>query len=128
MSTIPTATDTTAALLLERAHVSPDATALVFPGLRLTYAELADRVAERARQLLGLGLARGDAMGLLMPNSAHYMPLWLGLTRAGVSVALLNTQLRGEGLAHCVRIVAPKLIIVGSQLCDAVLVRYISHY
>ena len=56
----------------------------------------------------------------MMPNCAHYMAIWLGLTRTGVAVALLNTQLRGEVLAHCIRIVAPKSLIVGSQFCDVV--------
>jgi fatty-acyl-CoA synthase len=48
------------------------------------------------------------------------MAIWLGLTRAGVAVALMNTQLRGAVLAHCIRIVAPQLMIVGSEFCDAV--------
>ena len=96
------------------------ATALVDPDAALTYGELAAACHRHARWGIAQGLQSGDTVALLMPNSSHYMPLWLGLTRAGVSVALLNTQLRGEGLAHCIRIVAPKLVIVGSQLCDAV--------
>jgi fatty-acyl-CoA synthase len=96
------------------------ATALADPDAALTYGQLAAACHRYARWAVAQGLQSGDTVALLMLNSAHYMPLWLGLTRAGVSVALLNTQIRGEGLAHCIRIVAPKLTIVGSQLCDAV--------
>src|SRR5665213_1787819 len=94
--------------------------ALVSREAQLTYGQLAANCSRYARWAASQGLQRGDTVGLLMHNCAHYMPLWLGLTRAGVSVALLNTQLRGEVLAHCIRIVAPKLMIVGASLCDAV--------
>jgi fatty-acyl-CoA synthase len=94
--------------------------ALVAPDTALTYGEMAADCNRYARWAVGEGLRRGDTVALLMPNCVHYMPLWLGLTRAGVCVALLNTQLRGEVLAHCIRIVAPKLVITGSELCDAV--------
>jgi fatty-acyl-CoA synthase len=100
VTTIPTATDTTAALLLERAQVAPDATALVFPGLRLSYAELAERVAERARQLLGLGLARGDAVGLLMPNSPELVELLMAASMLGVVTIPINVRFKSRELAH----------------------------
>jgi fatty-acyl-CoA synthase len=94
--------------------------ALVDPDSSLTYGQVAADCNRYARWAVAEGLRRGDTVALLMPNCVHYMPLWLGLTRAGVCVALLNTQLRGEVLAHCIRIVAPRLVIVGSELCDAV--------
>ncbi|HEY4339866.1 MAG TPA: long-chain-acyl-CoA synthetase [Steroidobacteraceae bacterium] len=94
--------------------------ALVSPDAGLTYGQLAADCHRYARWAVSQGLRRGDTVGLLMTNRAHYLPLWLGLTRAGVCVALLNTQLRGEVLAHCIRIAAPRLVIVGSELCDAV--------
>ena len=94
--------------------------ALVAPDAALTYGQMAAQCHRYARWAVSQGLRSGDTVGLLMPNGVHYMPLWLGLTRAGICVALLNTQLRGEVLAHCIRIVAPRLVIVGSELCDAV--------
>jgi fatty-acyl-CoA synthase len=94
--------------------------ALASPEATLSYADLAAYCARYARWAVAQGLRKGDTVGLMMPNCAHYMAIWLGLTRAGVSVALLNTQLRGEVLAHCIRIVAPKSMIVGAQFCDAV--------
>jgi len=94
--------------------------ALSAPGAVLTYGQMAAECSRYARWAVSQGLRGGDTVALLMPSGVHYMPLWLGLTRAGVCVALLNTQLRGEVLAHCIRIVAPRLVIVGSELSDAV--------
>jgi fatty-acyl-CoA synthase len=51
-----------------------------------------------------------------MPNRPEYMAIWLGITRAGCTVALVNTNLTGCSLAHCVNIVDPKHIIVAAEL------------
>ena len=39
-----------------------------------------------------------------MSNCAEYLAIWLGLTRIGVVVALINSQLAGEVLAHSINI------------------------
>jgi fatty-acyl-CoA synthase len=46
------------------------------------------------------------------------MATWLGITRMGGVVALLNTNLRGHALAHCINIVEPKHIIVAADFAD----------
>ena len=42
--------------------------------------------------------------------------MWLGVTRIGGVVALLNTNLTGIALAHCINVVEPKHIIVVAEL------------
>jgi fatty-acyl-CoA synthase len=46
------------------------------------------------------------------------MAIWLGITRIGAIVSLVNTNLTGEALAHCVDVVAPKHLIVGTELIE----------
>jgi fatty-acyl-CoA synthase len=82
----------------------------------LSYAQLAARARQYARWGLSQGLVGGDVAALLMPNCAEYVAVWLGLTRIGVTVALLNTHLAGEALTHCIHASAPKLLIVGAEL------------
>ena len=53
-----------------------------------------------------------------MPNRPEYMAIWLGITRVGGVVALLNTNLTGPSLAHCINIVAPRHLIVARELMD----------
>ena len=48
-----------------------------------------------ARWALDQGLAKGETVCLMMPNRPEYLAIWLGLTRVGVVVALINTNLRG---------------------------------
>jgi fatty-acyl-CoA synthase len=54
-----------------------------------------------------------------MGNCPDYMAIWLGLTRIGVTVALVNTNLRGAALAHSIQIVAARALIVGAGLSEA---------
>jgi fatty-acyl-CoA synthase len=85
----------------------------------LTYRALAERANQYARWTLSQGLAKGDAVCLLMANQPEYMAIWLGITSTGVAVSLLNTHLVGASLAHCIRVVSPKLIIAGAETVDA---------
>src|SRR3954469_11939088 len=68
----------------------------------LSYGELADRANRYARWGLDQGLGRGDTVCLLMRNEPDYMAIWLGLTQVGATVALLNTNLVGASLGHCI--------------------------
>ena len=59
-------------------------------------------------------------VALLMSNCAEYLAIWLGLTRIGVVVALINSQLAGDVLAHSIKIAEPKYLIVGADLASRV--------
>jgi fatty-acyl-CoA synthase len=96
------------------AHVQPDAPALLSHHGHFSYRELAERQRQYARWIRGQGLEHGETVCLMMPNCAEFLALWLGLTSTGVVVSLLNTNLVGASLAHCINIVKPRLLI-----CDA---------
>ncbi|MBI4275846.1 MAG: long-chain-acyl-CoA synthetase [Rhizobiales bacterium] len=81
-----------------------------------SYRALAERSHRYARWALAQGIGKGDTICLMMPNRPEYMAIWLGVTRVGGIVALLNTNLVGPSLAHCINIVQPKQIVVGSGL------------
>src|SRR5580704_2481439 len=89
--------------------------ALSFDGASLTYGEmdgLANRYAHWAEQT---GLRRGDVVALLMPNRLEYLPIWYGLSKVGVVTALINNQLTGEALAHCLNISAAGYCLVDAE-------------
>jgi fatty-acyl-CoA synthase len=93
-----------------------DAPALLAPESRLSYRGLADAANRFARWGLAQGLARGDVICLLMRNCPEYLAIWLGLSRIGVTVALINTNLTGELLRHSIDIVHPRHVIAGASL------------
>ena len=104
--------------LAERHEAAP---ALVSPGVCLSYRALSQRANRYARWALAQGLRPGDVVCLLLENSPDYMAAWLGLTRAGISAALLNTHLSGEPLQHSIRIVAPRALIAGAAFGERLL-------
>ena len=95
-----------------------DAPALLSDRETLTYSELARRANQYARWALEQGLAKGDVVCLLMTNRPEYFAVWLGITSVGVIVSLLNTNLVGASLAHCIRIVSPKRVIASAEFVD----------
>jgi fatty-acyl-CoA synthase len=95
-----------------------DTPALISDRERLSYRQLGERSNRYARWALTQGLAKGETVCLLMPNRPEYMAMWIGITRIGGVAALLNTNLIGPSLAHCIDIVTPKHIIVASELAQ----------
>ena len=95
------------------------ALALLSESRNLTYRGLARRSDQYARWALRQGLSFGDVVCLLMPNCPEYMAVWLGITRVGGIVSLLNTNLVGDSLVHAINIVAPKHVIVDAALVEA---------
>ena len=111
-------TRTLPAMLDELAARHGDAPALICDRETMSYRALAARANRYARWALAQGLAKGETVGLLMPNRPEYLAAWLGITRIGGVVALLNTNLTGRALAHCIDIVAPRHMIVAAELAD----------
>ena len=93
-----------------------DAPALVSDRECLSFRSLAERSNRYSRWALANGIHKGDTVCLLMPNRPEFMAIWVGISRIGGIVALLNTNLTGPSLAHCVNVVEPKHIIAAEEL------------
>ncbi len=98
------------------ARRQPDRAALVTDGGTIDYGALAKRINRYARWARSVGLAKGETVGLIMPNGADYVAAWLGISRVGGVVALINTKLVGQSLAHCIDVAEPAHIIVAREL------------
>jgi len=95
-----------------------DAPALVSDRESFSFRALAERANRYARWARRENLAKGETVCLLMSNRPEYMAAWIGITSAGGVAALINTNLVGASLAHCIDIVAPKQIIVATELAE----------
>lgn len=105
-------------VIAELAAQVGDRPALLSDHESLTYAELEARSNQYARWALEQEIAKGDVVCLLMPNRPEYLAIWLGVTSIGGIVSLLNTNLSGASLAHCINVVSPKHIIVADTLVN----------
>jgi fatty-acyl-CoA synthase len=113
-------TSTLATQISELAEAYGRNVALIADDETLTYTELASRLHRFARWALEQGLTQGDVVCLAMQNCPTYLAAWLGITRVGAVVALVNTHLVGDSLAHAIRVASPKCIIVDADLAETV--------
>jgi fatty-acyl-CoA synthase len=96
-----------------------DAPALISDAETLSFRALWQRSNRYARWAWVHGMRKDDAVCLLMPNRPEYMAVWTGIGRAGGIVALLNAELVGPSLAHCIDTVSPRHVIVAREFMDA---------
>ena len=82
-------------------------------GHTVTASELLEEALRVAGGLHSRGVAPGDRVALVMGNSVEYLQAWFACHLAGIVVVPLNIALRGESLAHPLRLIEPRLV-----LCD----------
>jgi fatty-acyl-CoA synthase len=81
-------------LIDRNAAFTPDKAAIRFAGTTLTYAQLAERIAETARALKSqLGIERGDRVAILANNHPDYLVLLYACARLGAMLVPLNWRL-----------------------------------
>jgi fatty-acyl-CoA synthase len=112
----PHATRSIVDIVEAQARRRPRNTAILYQDQAMSYAELDARANRYANWALGAGIGRGTPVALLMENRPDYICAWLGLFKVGAQVALINTNLMGEALAHSIAISGTRHAIVGAEL------------
>ena len=112
----PNATHTIVDIVERWVRKTPDAPALYYLDSVMTYAALDARANAYAHWVLSLGLKQGDCVALFMENRPDFLCAWLGLFKAGLCAALINTNQRGEQLAHSIQIAGARHLIAGEEL------------
>lgn len=96
-----------------------DNIALLNDQTQLTYRQLQARSNQYAHWARSVGIGKGDTVALIMHNQPEYLAVWMGIIRVGGVCALVNTNLSGHGLAHCLNLVGARQVIVGADLVAA---------
>ncbi|HEX6207744.1 MAG TPA: long-chain fatty acid--CoA ligase [Actinomycetota bacterium] len=82
----------------------PDSPAVAFPvapmARTLTYRQLLDEVEQMSRALASLGVKRGDRVGLLLPNSPHFVVAHFAIQRLGAVTVGNNPLYTKRELVH----------------------------
>ena len=93
--------------------------AITFEGRTISYGELdamANRYAHWAQEH---GVHKGDVVALFAPNRLDYLAIWYGLSKVGVATALINNNLAGAQLSHCLNISGAAHAIVDAETSAA---------
>ena len=98
----------------------PERTAVIFEGSTRNWRELNEQANRYAAVLRNLGLKRGDAVSVMMENRIEYLTTIIGLNKLGVTAALINTNLSGKPLVHCINITNSRMCIFGEERLAAI--------
>ncbi|CAA0125503.1 Long-chain-fatty-acid--CoA ligase FadD17 [Halioglobus japonicus] len=98
----------------------PNHTAVIFEGRSLTWQELNAQANRYAGALRTMGLVRGDTVSLIMENRIEFLAAIIAMNKLGIIAALINTNLTGKPLVHCMNITSSRLCIFGEEQLDAV--------
>lgn len=115
MSERPRAT-TIGDLVAELATTRPDDLGLVCGGVRLTWSELAARVARLAAGLRSLGVRPGDRVAVLAANSAEWILTDLAATSVGAVFMGLNTWYPADDLRYVLQHSGARVVVTATEL------------
>ena len=104
--------------IAEFAKKTPDAIAIYYEDKEITYRDLIDRSNKYAQWFLNNNLSKGDVVALMMENRPEFLACWIGITQAGGTVALINTNLSGQPLDYSLGISQASNLILGSELLE----------
>lgn len=82
----------------------PNKPFIIFNDKLWTFKEAQDYANQVANYFYEAGYQKGDVIALFAENCLEYIPLWLGLSKIGVTAALINFNLRDVSLSHCIQV------------------------
>jgi fatty-acyl-CoA synthase len=104
------------ALLDERAAETPDGPAAAFPGVELTYRELAETTRRAARRLSAAGVGPGDRVGILLHDGSEpYVATGIGAMRLGAICLAINARNKSHELNYVLEHAQPAVLVTSQQ-------------
>jgi acyl-CoA synthetase (AMP-forming)/AMP-acid ligase II len=99
-------------MVLSTADRFGDAEAIVDGDLRLSFAELVDRVRKAAGAYIEAGVGKGDRVAIWAPNSAEWIIAAFGLLTAGGVLVPVNTRFKAAEAGDIIGRSGAKLLLV----------------
>ena len=94
--------------------------AIVCEGKELNWIQFNALANQYASAFKSQGLVRNDTVCVMMENRVEFLALLVGLNKLGVTAGLLNTNLTGRSLQHCINVIKAKKCIFGGEVIAAV--------
>ncbi len=111
----------TVARVLEKAVAScPDRAWLVTDDRRVTYREMDEASNRLARGFAGIGVAPGETILLMLPNTVDHVIVFCALAKLGAVQVPVNTAYRGTILSHMMNDSLATTMIVDRQFLDRI--------
>ncbi|MBP2405848.1 non-ribosomal peptide synthetase [Streptomyces syringium] len=98
---------------------TPDATAVVFDGESLTYAELDARANRLAHELVARGVAGGDFVAVAAPRSLELMVALYAVVKAGAAYVPVDPDYPAERIGWILEDARPALLLTTVEVAPA---------
>jgi fatty-acyl-CoA synthase len=106
--------------LARAAFVYPRKVAVVHADRRYTYAELGERAWRLANALRNAGLAKGDRVATLLPNSPAMLEAHFGVPAAGGILVTVNTRLSMTEIAYILEHSGARFLLLDAEFAGLV--------
>jgi len=115
---IPLSNATIYGLLADTAKAYPDRPAVVFreQGIRWTWREFVQEVDDFGAGLAGLGLAKGDRVGIWSPNRVEWLVTQFATARMGLILVNINPAYRLSELTYALQVSGCRAIVSAERL------------
>ncbi|ATL28461.1 Siderophore biosynthesis non-ribosomal peptide synthetase modules, Bacillibactin synthetase component F [Streptomyces formicae] len=99
---------------------TPEATAVLFEDVQLTYAELNARANRLARVLVGRGVGPEDLVALVLPRSPELLVAMLAVLKAGAAYVPVDPKYPAERIAYMLDDARPVVALTSQAVRDVV--------
>jgi len=102
------------------AAICPDRDFMVFEGERLSYMEAGTHINSLAFALEGLGIKKGDRVGMLSVNCPRYIETYFAVAKTGAILVPLNFRATADELEYMLAASETRFLFVGERYIDMV--------
>jgi fatty-acyl-CoA synthase len=106
--------------LRRAAKLYPDKTAIIDGERRYTYREFQDRVNQLGHALMARGIAKGDRVCILSPNSHFFLEAYYGVTQIGAILVPLNYRLTAADHEYIINHAGVECVLVDHEYTSLV--------
>lgn len=89
---------------------------LAFEGRTLSWRGFNALANQMAHLFRDMGVRKGDAIAIMMHNRIEFLAALVAVNKLGAVAGLLNTNLSGHSLAHCMAAIDARKLVVGAEL------------
>lgn len=106
--------------LMISAAICPDRDFIIFDGKRWSYEQTGERVNRLAFALDGLGVAKGDRIGMMSTNCPQYIETYFAAAKTGAIFVPLNFRAKSDELEYMLDASEIKVLFIGERYRDMI--------
>jgi len=109
-------------IIINNARLFPDKIGIIDAqtGIRFSWSDFNARVNQLANAMLGLGVKKGDRVGLISENSSQCGEFQFAIAKIGAIGCPMNYRLNEETLEYIIKDAEPKVILVQDKYADVI--------